>query len=66
MTTPENVFPFSRLRLTRRRHPSHDVPRAGTLDQISYCSACGMAFDDPNPCRATAAESPASRAAVAR
>lgn len=62
---PENVLPFSRLRLTRKRHPSHDVPKAGTLDQISYCAACGMAFDDPDPCRATA-EVPVSRTAVAR
>lgn len=28
----------------------HDVPRAGTLDKISYCWKCGAAFDDVGPC----------------
>lgn len=28
----------------------HDVPRVGTLWQISYCARCGAAFDDKGPC----------------
>ena len=28
----------------------HSVPRAGTLNQISYCRRCGAAFDKKGPC----------------
>ena len=30
--------------------PPHDVPAAGTLNEISYCRKCGAAYNDPRPC----------------
>lgn len=44
------LLPPRRALIDWRGHPSHRVPRAGTLDQISYCTACGAAFDDKAPC----------------
>lgn len=29
---------------------SHNVPRAGTLHQISYCRTCGAAYFDKGAC----------------
>jgi hypothetical protein len=28
----------------------HEVPEAGTLNQISYCRKCGAGFSDTGPC----------------
>lgn len=28
----------------------HDVPTAGTLNEISYCRLCGAAFNNAGPC----------------
>lgn len=39
---------YSREELLRRRdnRSTHSIPRAGTLDHISYCVKCGTGFDD--------------------
>jgi hypothetical protein len=29
----------------------HDVPRVGTLAEVSYCRLCGAAFNDRGPCK---------------
>jgi len=31
----------------------HDVPRAGTLHQISYCRRCGASYFATGPCPGT-------------
>jgi hypothetical protein len=28
----------------------HNVPKSGTLQQISYCADCGAAYNDTNSC----------------
>lgn len=55
------LLPPRRPLIDWRGHPSHNVPRAGTLNQISYCAACGAAFDNKAPCAGVRA----SRAAEA-
>lgn len=35
----------------RARELGHNVPRAGTLWQISYCCMCGYAFDTDKKCK---------------
>lgn len=33
-----------------RRAAGHDIPRAGTLHEMSYCRKCGAGFTSLKPC----------------
>lgn len=33
-----------------RREAAHDIPHAGTLEEISYCRRCGAPFFSTEPC----------------
>ncbi|MBD3262046.1 MAG: hypothetical protein GF334_10350 [Candidatus Altiarchaeales archaeon] len=36
--------------LKARERAGHKIPTSGTLDEMSYCTACGAGFDSEEPC----------------
>ncbi len=34
----------------KRKLAHHNIPKAGSLAELSYCSDCGAGFDSTDPC----------------